>query len=655
MGLSVAWSSMDLGAKEPQQVGHTFFWGVTEVSKKKYKEPGWWDYKLCWITYGIKFQYTVERTNKYLEENELFFGLTKYNKSDWKYTLEEEDDAAFKKLGPDWRIPSKEEWEELKDTSNCNWAPTFVKDVLCYKVTSKITGNSIYLPFEEKKENLMYDPKWDTWTNVTVNGNNCYKISTHVREKELVNIEPERIKEFSSHIYWTKDRSNLLNAYSFRMYIRYMKDNNGILHPMEENWIHTSTHINRKEDTWQEDRRYNEYAIRPVSRTIQKKMDDERLKNWYSGNENALMACLDKKDYAKASEYAQILSKRPPINILRPNQSASYYDYTSLKEAFLHSIESKDYSQASVYKQYLRKVNVKNSWFLVETDMGENKNLVEYIFSHREDKDDITLAEETGKNSFTHFVAKKKYSQAYEVFQHLPDIGVSNTWILNDLNGGKNANLVDFIINYSEDNDLIQETIQRVVDEVENDKLIIDPYSYLPRLYENCPTVEDFLVLSAFVEAKNNHVNIVKDQIFKIKDSLVHFDYHSEGNNWMLKWKNKTLASNNSLPRTNALLVRLLCISILNDIGKLDHSFITSSMESVSPSELSNNLAMVDNLMLGLDNNSPNYKLTKAISDYTKGCLNMNAGMYDDAIKSFKACIKYGDSKEKIKECKAKK
>ena len=53
-------------------------------------------------------------------------------------------DAAYKTWGNSWRMPTKVELDELKN--NCKWEWSTLNGVKGYTVTSKINGNSIFLP-----------------------------------------------------------------------------------------------------------------------------------------------------------------------------------------------------------------------------------------------------------------------------------------------------------------------------------------------------------------------------------------------------------------------------------------------------------------------------------------------------------------------------
>ena len=122
LGLSVKWGSCNLGAALPEDYGDRYAWGELEP-KKSYS---WDNYRLC------------------KDGNE--YSLTKYNTStnrgpvDNKVVLESSDDVARKLLGGTWRVPTKEEQEEL--IKNCLW--TWAGNG--YKVTSKTNGKSIFLP-----------------------------------------------------------------------------------------------------------------------------------------------------------------------------------------------------------------------------------------------------------------------------------------------------------------------------------------------------------------------------------------------------------------------------------------------------------------------------------------------------------------------------
>ena len=116
LGLSVKWATCNLGASKPSDYGHYYAWGETMV-KAGYS----------WDTY------------KWGKEN----NITKYNNSDRKTVLDPEDDVATAKLGSPWRMPTKDEINEL--IGGCTWKWTKKDGVEGYEVKGT-NGNIIFLP-----------------------------------------------------------------------------------------------------------------------------------------------------------------------------------------------------------------------------------------------------------------------------------------------------------------------------------------------------------------------------------------------------------------------------------------------------------------------------------------------------------------------------
>ena len=125
LGLSVKWATCNVGAVSPEDYGDYFAWGETEP--KDYYD--WSTYKWCNGSYDTLTKYCTD---------------SKYGTVDNKTVLDLEDDAAHVNWGGDWRMPTKAEQDELYN--NCTWEWTTQNGVNGYKVTSKINGNSIFLP-----------------------------------------------------------------------------------------------------------------------------------------------------------------------------------------------------------------------------------------------------------------------------------------------------------------------------------------------------------------------------------------------------------------------------------------------------------------------------------------------------------------------------
>ena len=121
LGLSVKWANMNVGAKKDSGFGTYFAWGETKPK----------DY-YSWNTYSLS-----KGDSKF---------LTKYSTTDRRAQLTPSDDAAHVNWGGKWRMPTADEYEELIDPANCTWEWITKDGVNGYKVTSKKTGNSIFLP-----------------------------------------------------------------------------------------------------------------------------------------------------------------------------------------------------------------------------------------------------------------------------------------------------------------------------------------------------------------------------------------------------------------------------------------------------------------------------------------------------------------------------
>ena len=134
LGLSVKWATCNIGASSPSERGSLFAWGETS-SKKRFSLK---NYKfIVSITKDRTLSGPGDTYSKYVSE--LDSGV-----KDHRDKLELLDDAAFINWGEGWRIPKKAELDELK--SKCTWKKISVNGVDGYQITSKVNGNSIFLP-----------------------------------------------------------------------------------------------------------------------------------------------------------------------------------------------------------------------------------------------------------------------------------------------------------------------------------------------------------------------------------------------------------------------------------------------------------------------------------------------------------------------------
>ena len=122
------WATMNIGASSPEDYGDYFAWGETQP-KDVYS---WSTYKWC--------NGSSSKMTKYCTDSS--FGNNGF--VDNKTELDPEDDAATANWGPEWRTPTKEQEDELRN--ECIWQWTTQNGVNGYQVTSKHNGASLFLP-----------------------------------------------------------------------------------------------------------------------------------------------------------------------------------------------------------------------------------------------------------------------------------------------------------------------------------------------------------------------------------------------------------------------------------------------------------------------------------------------------------------------------
>lgn len=129
LGLSVKWASCNLGASQPFESGSYYAWG--EVAPKDHYE--WETYKHC--------NKSEKAITKYYPEDKQFVNDGCF--FDNKAKLDKADDAASKNLGGKWRMPTKEEFKELKEKCQWQWLSGNGRNGYIVKGPN---GNSIFLP-----------------------------------------------------------------------------------------------------------------------------------------------------------------------------------------------------------------------------------------------------------------------------------------------------------------------------------------------------------------------------------------------------------------------------------------------------------------------------------------------------------------------------
>ena len=137
------WASFNLGASAPEEYGDYYAWGETEpyyssldpLTWKEGKEAGytWSSYKWC------RIMGQVSTLTRYCQESRYGYGGFTDNRT----VLDPEDDAAQINLGGGWRMPTDDEWTELRENCTWTWA---TQDGVNGRLVTGSNGNSIFLP-----------------------------------------------------------------------------------------------------------------------------------------------------------------------------------------------------------------------------------------------------------------------------------------------------------------------------------------------------------------------------------------------------------------------------------------------------------------------------------------------------------------------------
>ena len=118
------WATCNIGARAPEDYGSYFAWGETEPKDYYY----WDNYKWCNGTFDTMIKYCI---------------FSKFGTVDNKTELDLEDDAAYVNWGSSWRMPSWDQFEELR--TQCTWTKTTLNGVNGRLGTGP-NGNTLFLP-----------------------------------------------------------------------------------------------------------------------------------------------------------------------------------------------------------------------------------------------------------------------------------------------------------------------------------------------------------------------------------------------------------------------------------------------------------------------------------------------------------------------------
>ncbi len=146
LGLSVKWANMNIGASKPEEYGDYLAWGETsgyksgknafyDATYKYYKSTNGKDKDGFDVVLASGYTKYVTKSNASSDGYDGFY--------DDKTVLDPEDDAAVANWGGSWRMPTKDELDEL--ITKCTWESKELNGKKGYKVTGP-NGNFIFLP-----------------------------------------------------------------------------------------------------------------------------------------------------------------------------------------------------------------------------------------------------------------------------------------------------------------------------------------------------------------------------------------------------------------------------------------------------------------------------------------------------------------------------
>ena len=125
LGLSVLWSTRNMGAQRIEDYGDYYAWGELRV-KQDYR---WQNYRWSRGRYDLHSKYVTD---------------SRYGLVDSLTMLDSADDVAHRQWGGRWRLPTQTEIDEL--IQHCTWTWMSINDHFGYKVTSNINGAKMFLP-----------------------------------------------------------------------------------------------------------------------------------------------------------------------------------------------------------------------------------------------------------------------------------------------------------------------------------------------------------------------------------------------------------------------------------------------------------------------------------------------------------------------------
>ena len=132
------WATCNVGADKPEGYGNYFAWG--EIQPKE--TYNWSNYKYS-IGDGVWIPNPGVWEDLYLTKYCTLSSLGNNGFTDNQTTLFPEDDAAEANWSRGWRMPTREDWQELLDNTTNTWT---TQDGVNGKLFTAANGKSLFLP-----------------------------------------------------------------------------------------------------------------------------------------------------------------------------------------------------------------------------------------------------------------------------------------------------------------------------------------------------------------------------------------------------------------------------------------------------------------------------------------------------------------------------
>ena len=129
------WATCNIGAENPEDYGDYFAWGETTGYNSGKTTFNWSTYKHC--------NGSSSKMTKYSNSTS-YWDSSLGTSPDGKTELDPEDDAAYVNWGSEWRMPTRAQQDELRNTSYTTWTWTTMNGKNGYKVSKK-SDSSIYI------------------------------------------------------------------------------------------------------------------------------------------------------------------------------------------------------------------------------------------------------------------------------------------------------------------------------------------------------------------------------------------------------------------------------------------------------------------------------------------------------------------------------